>query len=95
MLPLALTLYHQRIMPLRDVIAAMTYRPADIIGVPAGRLKKGMPADLTLIDLEREWEMDPKTFVSKSQNSPFEEWKVKGRALRTVIGGESVYILGN
>ncbi|MGB1540441.1 MAG: dihydroorotase, partial [Rickettsiales bacterium] len=53
MLPIALTaLYHNGFMPLRDVMAAMTYKPADIIHQPAGRLKKGALADLTLIDLD-------------------------------------------
>ncbi len=93
MLPLALTLYHKKIMPLRDVIAAMTYKPADIIHVPAGRLKKGAPADMTLIDLNHEWTLEPESFASKSHNSPFEDWKVKGRAIRTVVGGETVYKL--
>ena len=93
MLPLSLGLYHKGIMPLIDVLAAMTYKPADIIHVPAGRLKKGMPADLALIDLNIDWTMDPKQFVSKSQNSPFDEWKTKGRALRTVVGGECVFKL--
>ena len=91
MLPLSLQLYHNNIMPLRDVIAAMTYKPADIIHVPAGRLKKGARADLTLIDLGLEWTMDPKQFLSKSLNSPFDSWKTKGRAIRTVVGGETVY----
>jgi dihydroorotase len=91
MLPLSLNLYHNKIMPLRDVMAAMTYKPADIIHIPAGRLKKGARADLTLIDLDYDWKLDPKSFVSKSLNSPFEEWPVKGRAIRTVIGGDTVY----
>ena len=81
-------------MPLRDVIAAMTYKPADIIGLPVGRLKKGAVADLTLIDLSMTWKLDPKEFVSKSQNSPFEEWVTEGRAIRTIVGGETVYTLG-
>jgi dihydroorotase len=93
MLPLSLTLYHKKIMKLRDVIAAMTYKPADIIHVPAGRLKKGARADLTLIDLDHEWMIDPKCFVSKSLNSPFDDWPVKGRAIRTVVGGDTVYRL--
>lgn len=93
MLPLSLSLYHKGLMPLRDVMAAMTYKPADIIHVPAGRLKKGARADLTLIDLNHEWSLDPKQFVSKSQNSPFDDWPVKGRAIRTVVGGETVYRL--
>lgn len=94
MLPLSLTLYHKGIMPLRDVIAAMTYKPADIIHVPSGRLKKGARADLALIDLDTEWLLDPKQFVSKSLNSPFDDWPVKGRAIRTIIGGDTVYTLG-
>lgn len=93
MLPLSLQLYHNKIMPLRDVIAAMTYKPADIIHVKSGRLQKGARADLTLIDLDMEWAMDPKQFVSKSLNSPFDEWKTKGRAIRTVVGGDTVYTL--
>lgn len=93
MLPLSLSLYHQKLMPLRDVIAAMTYKPADIIHVPAGRLKKGASADLTLIDLDHDWSLEPKSFVSKSQNSPFENWNVKGRAIRTIVCGETVFRL--
>ena len=93
MLPLSLNLVNKKIMSLREVLGAMTYRPADIIHVNAGRLKKGAPADLTLIDLGMEWELVPDSFVSKSKNSPFEDWKTKGRAIRTVVGGETVYTL--
>lgn len=92
MLPLSLSLYHKGIMPLKDVMAAMTYKPADIINVPAGRMKKGARADLTLIDLDTQWTMDPKQFASKSLNSPFDDWPVKGRAIRTVVGGDTVYL---
>ena len=93
MLPLSLGLYHKGIMSLRDVMAAMTYKPADIIHVPAGRLKKGARADLTLIDLGLDWTMEPEQFVSKSKNSPFDHWQTKGRAIRTIVGGETVYSL--
>lgn len=96
MLPLSLTsLYHSGFMPLRDVMAAMTYKPADIIHVDAGRLKKGAPADLTVINLDYEWDIDPKEFVSKSHNSPYAGYKAKGRAVRTVVGGETVYVLAS
>lgn len=91
MLPLSLVLYHKKIMPLKDIIAAMTYKPADIIHVNAGRLQKGAPADLTLIDLEMDWHIAPEDFYSKSKNSPFDNYPVKGRAIRTVVGGETVY----
>lgn len=94
MLPLSLTaLYHTGLMSLRDVLAAMTYKPADIIHVKAGRLQKGMPADLTLFDLNHAWTLEPKEFVSKSKNSPYDHTQVKGRAIRTIVGGETVYTL--
>lgn len=93
MLPLSLALYHKGIMPLRDVMAAMTYKAADIIAEKAGRLKKGARADLTLIDLDMAWTMDPKQFCSKSLNSPFDDWPVKGRAIRTIVAGDTVYRL--
>lgn len=78
MLPLSLTaLHHTGLMPLRDVLAAMTYKPADIIHVKAGRLQKGYPADLTLFDLNHEWLLEPKEFASKSKNSPYDSIYVK------------------
>ncbi len=93
MLPLALTtLYHSGHMPLRNVLAAMTCQPADIIHVDAGRLKKGAPADLTLIDLDTTWTIDPAAFQSRSKNSPFIGTPVSGRAVRTVVAGETVYV---
>lgn len=93
MLPLSLSLYHKKIMPLRNVLAAMTYKPADIIRQPVGRLKKEARADLTIIDLNQEWKIDPEDFESRSKNSPFEETKTKGRAVRTVVAGQTVYKL--
>ncbi|MCI5050353.1 MAG: dihydroorotase [Rickettsiales bacterium] len=96
MLPISLTsLYHSKKMSLRDVLAAMTYKPADIIHVDAGRLKKGAPADLALIDLDMDWTITPDAFSSKSKNSPYVNEKVKGRTIRTVVAGETVYIYEN
>ena len=94
MLPLSLGLYHQGILPLRDILGKMTYQPADIIKTPVGRLKKGAVADLTVIDLNYDWSINPKSFFSKSHNSPFDNYSTKGRAIRTVVGGQTVYTLG-
>ncbi|MBN8532048.1 MAG: dihydroorotase [Alphaproteobacteria bacterium] len=93
MLPLSLQLYHQKLLSLRDVLARMTYKAADVIHRPGGRLKKGAVADLTLIDLNREWTINPEAFHSKSKNSPFEGFTTKGRAIQTILGGEVVYSL--
>jgi dihydroorotase len=93
MLSLSLDLVNAGLVDLRQVLGAMTYKAADVIHADAGRLKKGAPADLALIDLDHAWEIQNDTLNSKSKNSPFDGKKVKGRAVRTVVGGETVFIL--
>lgn len=93
LLPLSLELHYNYGMSLRDIFAKLTYQAADIISEKRGRLKKGYPADLSLIDLTHEWVIDPEAFASKSKNSPFSDRKVKGRAIRTVAAGKTVYRL--
>lgn len=93
MLPLSLALYHDGSMGLAEVLGKMTYKAADVIGKPLGRIKKGAVADLVLIDLNDEWVINSALFSSKSKNSPFDGHKVKGRAIRTVVAGKTVYEL--
>jgi dihydroorotase len=91
MLPLALELYHNRQVPLLRLLGAMTAKPAAILKLPQGRLAKGAPADLILIDLEAPWRIDEKKFRSKAKNSPFDGRPVQGRVTRTVVAGSTVY----
>lgn len=91
MLPLSLALYHQGVLSLKDLLAKMTCNAAKIINFDGGVIAKGARADLVLIDLNVEWTIDSQKFYSKSKNSPFDGFKVKGRALRTVVAGKSVY----
>jgi len=93
MLPLSLELYHKKHLTLRQVLGAMTYKAADIIREPVGRLKKNARADLTIIDLDKKWDIKIENLSSKSKNSPFDDYKVKGRAIRTVVRGQTVYSL--
>jgi dihydroorotase len=93
MLPLSLQLYFNGEMSLLGVIGGMTDRAAKILNLPAGRIAKGAAADLALIDLNYEWKMNPKEFHSKSKNSPFDNYLTKGRAVRTLLGGSTVYRL--
>lgn len=95
MLPLSLELYHKGYISLRDIIAKMTCNSAKIINSPAGKLQKGAPADLTLIDLNKDWIIDIRKFSGKSHNSPFDGRKVKGRAIMTVVKGQIVYKLNS
>ena len=91
MLPLSLELYHNGTMSLLDILGKMTYKAADVISKPVGRIKKNSIADLTVIDLDDEWVIDSKEFSSKSKNSPFDGYKVKGRTLYTMVEGKLVY----
>jgi len=93
LLPLSLNLYYNKQMDLFDVLAKLTYKPADIINVPRGRIQKDHVADLILVDLDQEWEIKTEDFASKSKNSPFDGYKVKGRVIRTIVSGKTVYSL--
>lgn len=91
MLPLSLSLYHQGLLPLHTLLGKMTYQAADIIREPVGRIAKGKRADLTLIDLDLDWTVHPDDFSSKSKNSPFKAFDIKGKALATIVNGSIVY----
>ncbi len=91
MLPLSLKLYHDGVLGLSDLLAKMTCNAAKIINFDGGVLKKGARADLTLIDLDYKWTIKSDDFHSKSKNSPFDGFDVKGRAVMTVVGGKVVF----
>jgi dihydroorotase len=90
-LPLTLRLVHQGHLTLMEAIQKLTVAPARILGLDKGRLKVGGDADLTLIDLDREQTIDVSRSKSKSRNSPFQGWKLKGFAVLTVVGGRIVH----
>lgn len=69
----------------------MSYNPAKILGLEAGSLKEGMPADIVVIDPEAEYIVDAAKFASKGKNTPFDGRKVKGKVLATICGGKIVY----
>ncbi len=91
LLPLSLELAHKGRMSLLDVLRRPTVAPAEVLGLKAGRLEKGAPADLLVFDLEHPWRIDPALFRSKSKNSPFEGHPVQGRVLRTVVDGRTIH----
>lgn len=78
-------------MTLEHLIDRMATRPAEIFGLPAGKLEVGQAADIAIFDIETEYEINPNDFLSKGKNTPFAGWKVKGETLLTLVDGQIVY----
>lgn len=90
-LPLALKLVTEGIVSLPELVAILTFRPAHILGIPKGTLSPGSEADITVIDPSQEHTLGVSNFKSKSKNSPFDGWPVRGKVLSTLVKGKIVY----
>lgn len=86
-LALSLTLVREHGLSPESLVRAMSVAPARILGVPGGSLATGAPADVTVIDPEVAWTVDPDRFYSKSRNTPFGGWNLTGQARATIVGG--------
>lgn len=74
-----------------EMVERMSVAPARAFSLPGGSMKEGVPADVTVFDPNEEWVVDPKMFLSKSRNTPFAGWKLKGRAVLTIVDGKAVW----
>ena len=86
-------LHKRKAISINRLIEMFTVEPAKLLKLDAGALSIGAKADVTLIDPDREWTVDASKFESLSRNTPFHGWKLKGRAVRTIVGGETVWAL--
>jgi dihydroorotase len=91
MLSAALRLYHAGQIALPRLLRAMSTRPAEILGLPVGRLEKGAPADLIVFDPEMPYVLDKTQLRSRSKNSPFDGARLEGRVQKTFVAGACVY----
>jgi len=91
MLTAGLRLVHSGELPLIRLIAAMSTRPAELLGLPGGTLRTGAPADVIVIDPDIPWVLDPDELKSKCKNTPFDEAKMTGRVVRTIVAGRTAY----
>ena len=91
LLPVTLEMVHNGHFELLDALNLITHKPASLLGLRAGRLEPGAPADLMIFDPGRGWKVTDEKLHSKSKNSPFDGRPVQGLVLRTVIDGRSVY----
>jgi len=90
-LALSLRLVEEGVLSLNQLVAKMSTNPAGILKIPKGTLKVGADADVTVIDPDEEWTVDTRTFQSLSKNTPFNAWRLRGRAVVTIVGGDIKY----
>ena len=88
-----LLVHRHKTIGLPRLIEMLTVTPAKLLGLKAGTLSLGVAADITLIDPNLEWAVDAGSFQSASRNTPFHGWKLKGRAVRTIVAGKTVWQL--
>jgi dihydroorotase len=91
MLAAGLRLVHAGAIELATLLKAMSSRPAALLGLAGGNLRPGSAADVIVIDLDVPWILDPAELKSKCKNTPFDEARLQGRVVRTIVAGRTVY----
>ena len=81
------------LVDLPTLVERMSAAPARAFGLPGGTLAEGSPADVTVLDPEAAWTVEPKRFLSRSRNTPFGGWELRGRAVTTIVEGAVVWRL--
>jgi dihydroorotase len=75
------------IFSLSDLVRKLSVNPAAILKISRGTLSTGADADITIIDLNLDWTVKAAESKSKSKNTPFDGWKLRGKAVQTIVGG--------
>jgi dihydroorotase len=90
-LPLSLQLVEDGVIDLAKAVSLLTSGPAEALNLPVGQLEEGGDADVAIIDTELEWTVEAQKLASKSKNTPFDGWKMKGAAVCTIVSGKIAY----
>jgi dihydroorotase len=80
------------LLTFEELIEKMSVNPAKILGINAGTLSVGAPADIALVDLDEQWTVDVNKLHGKSKNTPFKGMTLTGKVKRTILGGSTVFI---
>jgi dihydroorotase len=83
--------HKKKAIDLPRLIAMLTIEPARLLRLDRGTLSPGAVGDVTVIDPGLEWKVAAERFESRSANTPFQGWEIKGRAVRTIVGGKTVW----
>ena len=94
-LSLILNLVNEGVLTISDAISKTTINSARLLKLNKGTLREGSDADLTIIDTDKEWVVDVNNLKSKSKNTPYAGWKMKGKAVMTIVGGRIVHDTGD
>jgi dihydroorotase len=90
-LPLTLKMVDEKVISLEKAIDMLTFQPNQLFKLDKGTLGIGKAADITLFDEKMEYTIDPSQFKSRSKNSPYKDWKVRGKVLRTLVNGKTIF----
>ncbi len=90
-LGLALDLVHRSVISPSRMVEMMSLNPARLLRLEAGTLSVGEAADITVVDPELDWTVEPTRFLSLSRNTPFAGRRLKGKAMLTIVAGGIVY----
>jgi dihydroorotase len=93
-LSLTFALVDEGVLSLESAVDKLSTAPAKVFGLAKGTLAIGADADVTVVDQQEQWEVDPTKFRSKGRNTPFAGWKVKGLVTMTIVGGRIVFESG-
>ncbi len=93
--PLTMGLVEEGVLSLEQAVKKLTTAPSAAFGLKKGTLAVGADADVVIVHQHEQWEVDPSKFRSKSRNTPFAGWKVKGRVHTTIVGGRVVFEAGS
>lgn len=84
-------LVHKSGFSVMRLVEAMSTKPCQILGLDGGTLREGSRADITVIDPNAEWAVQPEKFRSKGRNTPYAGWTLKGKVVMTIFGGKVVF----
>jgi dihydroorotase len=91
LLPLSLQLVHDKVLDLKQAIAALTIKPARIAGIDTGHLGPGAAADICIFDPDRTWTDTKNSRASAGTNSPFLDWEMRGKVTHTLVAGRIIF----
>jgi dihydroorotase len=88
-------LHRRQVIDLPRLVAMLTANPAKLLNLDRGTLAVGAPGDVTILDPGMAWAVDKDKFASKGRNTPFHGWTLRGRAVRTIVGGRTAWELAS